>query len=85
MASPADDHPTQTGPTPSSESPDERSSDGGAAADITSPLDGPQDKYCGSCEHFDYVRTDDGLKPYCGLHDEVMDDMEACAEWTPNN
>ncbi|MEE6211311.1 hypothetical protein U3A55_14280 [Salarchaeum sp. III] len=79
MGTPEDDHPTQTGSASAS------ASDGGAAADITSPLDDPQDKYCGSCEHFDYVRTDDGLKPYCGLHDEVMDDMEACAEWTPNN
>ncbi len=81
METPTDDHPTQT----TDASPSGSASDGGATADLTSPLDDPQDKYCGSCEHFDYVRTDDGLKPYCGLHDEVMDDMEACAEWTPNN
>ncbi|QDX39718.1 hypothetical protein [Salarchaeum sp. JOR-1] len=81
METPADDRPTQTPDA----SPSGSASDGGATTDLTSPLDDPQDKYCGSCEHFDYVRTDDGLKPYCGLHDDVMDDMEACAEWTPNN
>lgn len=40
------------------------------------------DRYCGNCSEFKYVRTDDGLQPYCGLHEEVMDDMDACAEWT---
>jgi hypothetical protein len=40
------------------------------------------DRYCGSCRHFDYVRTDQGIQPYCGLHDELMDDMDACEEWT---
>jgi hypothetical protein len=40
------------------------------------------DTYCGNCQHFDYVRTDAGIKPYCGLHDDLMDDMDACEEWT---
>jgi hypothetical protein len=40
------------------------------------------DQYCGNCAHFDYVRTDRGIQPYCGLHDELMDDMDACQEWT---
>ena len=43
------------------------------------------DAYCGNCSHFRYVRTDDGMVPYCGLHSEPMDDMDACDEWTPNN
>ena len=43
------------------------------------------DTYCGNCAHFRYVRTDDGMVPYCGFHSEVMDDMDACQEWTPNN
>jgi hypothetical protein len=43
------------------------------------------DPYCGNCEHFDYVRTDSGIQPYCGRHDDLMDDMDACDEWTPNN
>jgi len=41
------------------------------------------DRYCGSCGEFRYVRTEDGMRPYCGLHDELMDDMDACEEWTP--
>ena len=43
----------------------------------------PADSYCGSCAHFQYVRTENGMQPYCGYHDEVMDDMDACSEWTP--
>lgn len=42
------------------------------------------DVYCGNCAHFNYVRTNDGMKPYCGVHREVMDDMEACEEWEAN-
>ena len=45
--------------------------------------DGPGDTYCGNCAQFDYVRTDQGMQPYCGHHDELMDDMDACEEWTP--
>jgi len=39
------------------------------------------DRYCGSCVEFKYVRTDSGIRPYCGFHDELMDDMDACDEW----
>ncbi len=39
------------------------------------------DRYCGSCIEFKYVRTDTGIRPYCGLHDELMDDMDACEDW----
>ena len=45
--------------------------------------DGPGDIYCGNCAEFDYVRTEDGMAPYCGLHDEIMEDMTACDQWTP--
>ncbi|TKX63020.1 hypothetical protein EXE48_04540 [Halorubrum sp. ASP1] len=45
--------------------------------------DGPGDAYCGNCEKFDYVRTEDGMRPYCAHYDELMDDMEACDSWTP--
>jgi hypothetical protein len=45
--------------------------------------DGPGDVYCGNCAKFDYVSTEDGMAPYCGLHDELMEDMMACDEWTP--
>ncbi|WP_435195760.1 DUF7139 domain-containing protein [Natronomonas sp. EA1] len=43
------------------------------------------DVYCGNCEHFSYLRTEEGLQPYCGLHTETMSDMDACDEWSPNN
>ncbi len=45
--------------------------------------DGPGDTYCGNCAQFEYVRTDQGMQPYCGHHDELMDDMDACDQWTP--
>lgn len=41
------------------------------------------DQYCGNCTHFEYVRTDEGIQPYCGLDETLMDDMDACEEWTP--
>ncbi|WP_129114875.1 DUF7139 domain-containing protein [Halegenticoccus tardaugens] len=41
------------------------------------------DTYCGSCDHFRYVRTDEGMEPYCGLRKELMGDMDACEEWRP--
>ncbi|WP_117592203.1 DUF7139 domain-containing protein [Haloprofundus halophilus] len=40
------------------------------------------DSYCGSCAHFQYVQTDQGMRPYCHYHSEVMDDMAACEEWS---
>ncbi|QZY00556.1 DUF7139 domain-containing protein [Halobaculum rubrum] len=43
----------------------------------------PGDSYCGSCSHFQYVRTDQGMQPYCGLHDDLMEDMDACDDWRP--
>jgi cytochrome c biogenesis protein CcdA len=43
------------------------------------------DRYCGNCESFRYVRTDAGIRPYCGFHGQQMDDMDACEEWSPNN
>lgn len=51
--------------------------EGGSAEPIS-------DRYCGNCAYFRYVRTDEGLVPYCGLHSETMADMDACEEWSPN-
>ncbi|SEV83099.1 DUF7139 domain-containing protein [Natrinema salifodinae] len=45
----------------------------------------PTDRYCGNCKHFEYVRSSEGMVPYCARHDRAMDDMDACQEWTPNN
>ena len=44
----------------------------------------PTDRYCGNCEHFEYVRSSEGMVPYCTRHDTAMDDMDACEEWEPN-
>ena len=69
-------------------------SDGGAATEnLSPPLDdaevvpsergGPVgDAYCGTCRHFEYVRTGDGIEPYCTYHDGLLDDMDACDQWT---
>ena len=43
------------------------------------------DRYCGNCGYFQYVRTENGLAPYCGYHEEVMDDMEPCLGWASNS
>ena len=79
----------QPEPTQSSVQP---ASDGGATAatpDDDAFLDavtvrGQPDKYCGNCEHFSYVKTEDGIVPYCGYDEQYMDDMDACEEWTSN-
>jgi hypothetical protein len=44
-----------------------------------------RDRYCGSCQHFQYVQTDHGMQPYCGAHDDLMDDMEACSQYRPRS
>lgn len=46
--------------------------------------DGPVDKYCGNCRHFDYVKDRSTMHPYCHKHAETMDDMQPCDEWVPN-
>ncbi|KAB1192214.1 ribonuclease BN [Haloferax sp. MBLA0076] len=43
------------------------------------------DRYCGNCTYFEYVRTSEGLQPYCAAHDEMMQDMEECDEWFPRS
>lgn len=76
-SSPADSSAGGPSRTDSSDSPNSPSAPNEAATGS------PGDSYCGSCAHFQYVRTDDGMQPYCGHHDELMDDMDACEEWTP--
>jgi hypothetical protein len=73
----------------------EPTSDGGMAATADPAIEddvlesaqerGQPDTYCGNCSHFEYVSVDGEIVPYCGLHDDLMDDMEACPEWTGNN
>ena len=48
------------------------------SADVDASLG---DQYCGNCAHFEYVKTDSGIEPYCAAHDELMDDMVPCEEW----
>ena len=71
-------------------------SDGGVAAnDIRSPLDDADagatkrqrttDEYCGNCQHFEYVRTREGMKPHCGYYGRTMQNMDACEQWEPNS
>jgi MFS family permease len=65
--------------------------DGGATTDDAVVLgeseDGPgslADPYCGNCARFRYVRVDGEIQPYCGAHEEFMDDMDPCDQWEPN-
>ena len=77
------------GPTPAS--------DGGATEPgVRTPADDAEvmratanpsksaDSYCGNCTHFRYVNTSRGIRPFCELQDGVMDGMDACEEWEPN-
>jgi len=45
---------------------------------------GEPDSYCGNCRHFQYVMDGDDIEPYCTLHEETMDDMDACSAWVDN-
>ena len=47
----------------------------------TGPDAAAGDVYCGNCAHFEYVRTDEGIQPYCGAHEELMGGMDPCQEW----
>ncbi|UIP00237.1 ribonuclease BN [Halobaculum sp. CBA1158] len=60
-----------------------QSPDDSAAGSPTERSRSTGDTYCGSCGHFQYVRTENGMQPYCGLHDDLMDDMDACDDWNP--
>lgn len=44
----------------------------------------PSDAYCGNCAEFRYVRSEGVMRPYCGHHDALMDDMTACEDWRTN-
>ncbi len=58
-----------------------------ASADLEQAVTerGSPDRYCGNCSHFDYVRADGEITPYCGLHEELLEDMDACREWQGNS
>ena len=65
-----------------SRSPSGGTSPSGAGRSGTGNYDAA-DTYCGNCGHFEYVRTDSGIQPYCGAHEELMDDMDPCEDWSP--
>ena len=53
----------------------------GGRGRTTGPEGAAGDVYCGNCAHVEYVRTDEGIQPYCGAHEELMDDMDPCQQW----
>ena len=89
-ADPAGDEPIgqrpwpDSGSTPASDGGTQAGSGGRSRADRATAHAANPDRYCGNCEHFDYVKGDAGIQPYCGFHDELMDDMEPCDQWSPN-
>jgi len=58
-----------------------------ADADIHAAVDrrGRPDEYCGNCRHFEYVRADGEMAPYCGFHEGLLEDMDACDQWESNS
>jgi hypothetical protein len=77
-----------TKPTDAADAGPEPSVDGDARDAVfldDNPEPSRADSYCGNCQHFEYVRTERGMQPYCGAHEELMDDMEACEQWAPNS
>jgi hypothetical protein len=46
---------------------------------------GRPDVYCGNCAHFEYVKVEETITPYCAFHDGLMEDMDACDEWREAN
>lgn len=58
-----------------------------ANADIRAAVDrrGQPDQYCGNCKHFEYVRANGDMAPYCGFHDDLLEDMDACEQWETNS
>jgi hypothetical protein len=69
-----------TGPT--GPSPDGSNAETWKSTAATGASTDAADRYCGNCEHFEYVRTERGIQPYCGFHDGVMTDMDACEDWS---
>jgi hypothetical protein len=75
--------PPSGGPPPSAGSPSSDSPSSAVAGQSGTPHYDAADTYCGNCAHFEYVRTDSGIQPYCGAHEELMDDMDPCEDWSP--
>lgn len=80
---------TPDGETPTQTAGNQRT-DGGATTDDGVVLEEPTrrqslaDPYCGNCSQFSYVRVDGDIRPYCGLTEEIMPDLDPCQEWESN-
>ena len=71
-------------PEPTSDGGQSVAQDPGAEV-ISGATDGSQpDPYCGNCAYFEYVEVAGDLDPYCGYHQEFMEDLEPCDRWTAN-
>ena len=72
------------GPEPAGDGGSAVADPGDAADEVVEAIDrrGRPDAYCGNCTHFEYVRADDQIAPYCGFHEELLEDMDACEQWT---
>ena len=72
---------------PATDSPATASDPAAANADVTAAVDrrGRPDEYCGNCQHFEYVRADGEMTPYCGFHEGLLRDMDACDQWESNS
>jgi hypothetical protein len=83
---PAGDGAGAVEPAPRAESTTGQPTPAAADADVQRAVQerGSPDRYCGNCSHFEYVRADGDIAPYCGFHDELMEDMDACQQWDGN-
>ena len=73
------------GPRPEPTSDGGKSVAGSAGAELISGSNGGQpDAYCGNCAYFEYVEVGGDLDPYCGYHQEFMEDLDPCERWTAN-
>lgn len=70
------------GPEPTSDG--GQSVQGDRSATVLGEADSRPDTYCGNCAHFAYVEAAGDLDPYCGYHEEFMEDLDACDNWVPN-
>jgi hypothetical protein len=73
---------TVRGPEPTSDG--GQSVQGDRSATVLGEADSRPDTYCGNCAHFAYVEAAGDLDPYCGYHEEFMEDLDACDNWVPN-
>lgn len=76
--------PPTGGPTPTSDGGPSVASDSRPGGLDSGADQGQPDPYCGNCQYFEYVDMAGDLDPYCGFHQEFMEDLEPCEEWTAN-